>query len=146
MRLARLLLIPVGSLVAYGLFGPAPAYPELLFPGEVWDRLAHASAAGLLFGLAVLASGLHGRPLVGASLAAIAGGGAVELIQLARPGRSTELADLAADAAGIAAALLVIAAHERLRSRPERSPELTGAARPAKAASTSNRSPEGRPG
>lgn len=71
----------------------------------------------LLFWLALPAEHTAGRRYALSATAALAFGLAIELIQWPIPYRSFDLLDWAADAAGIAAALLALSASQSLRAR-----------------------------
>lgn len=82
-------------------------------PAEAWQGLAHAGAfavIGLLFALA-----LPGRPWGGLAAAALLGL-AIELAQTRIPGRTASLGDLAANLAGLLAALALYAGLCRARA------------------------------
>jgi VanZ family protein len=105
-RLWRVVMAWIGLVVGYLALTPTP--PQDFTTG--WDKLNHFAAFS-----ALSMSGSLGfrrtRVLVFVLLALIAYGGLIEVAQYFVPGRSSEWADLAADAVGIACgAVLVLAA------------------------------------
>lgn len=81
-----------------------------------WDKLNHFSAFAVLAFCAERGFRLRGWRLPGVPLALLAFGVLIELVQSQIPGRSAEVADVLADAAGIAAGLLLAAAWRKFRS------------------------------
>jgi VanZ family protein len=85
-----------------------PSTPALTFDNQ--DKLEHLLAFTVLAGTALLAlpGGLRGARLAGSSMLLF--GAFIEAVQTQVPGRSGDWADLAADAAGIAIGLALVAA------------------------------------
>jgi len=114
----RLFLRVAGAVVLTVLLvlmlGPAP---QAETSGLIWDKAAHFVAFGLiLWSLAVMMPRL---PRVWAVIAAVAIGGAVELIQ-GQVGRDASWWDFVADILGIAAAVMVWLVWRRFQPRRER--------------------------
>ncbi|HZV85043.1 MAG TPA: hypothetical protein VFF48_08665 [Brevundimonas sp.] len=110
LRIAGLVVMAV--LLAL-LVGP---YQNIEEASRVWDKAAHFAAFGLmLWSLGVL---FRRIPRLVLAIAAVAIGGAVELIQ-GQVGRDASWGDLLADALGVAAALLVWAVWRGFRTREE---------------------------
>jgi VanZ family protein len=90
--------------VAYLALTPTP--PHAIDTG--WDKLNHFLAFGAL-GVSCCFSGPRTRGwLLLTSLALLAFGGAIELLQMQVPGRDAEWGDLLADSIGITAALCAV--------------------------------------
>ena len=99
------LLVGGAQPVAVGLFTPP------------WDKLVHAGVFALLAGAMGYASGLRGaRMVVAGFCAAMAVGFADEWHQIYLPGRSADLADLAADAIGAALGASSLLARARVET------------------------------
>jgi VanZ family protein len=104
----RVALAILVTLTCWLAFDPAP--PTAANTG--WDKANHALAFVVLTLCARRA--FPAAPLALLACAGVAFGGFIEIVQLFVPGRSAEWSDLAADAVGIALALLPHA----LRRRP----------------------------
>ena len=107
-RLVAVAVLVVSLTLMIGPFGAIEA------SASVSDKVAHFVVFGLiLWSFGVLFPRL---PRLWAALAAVALGGAVELVQ-GMVGRDADWLDLAADAAGVATALLLWAAWRGFRPR-----------------------------
>ncbi|HMM51330.1 MAG TPA: VanZ family protein [Burkholderiaceae bacterium] len=110
---AALLVTLIASLFHFG----AQPYAVGLIPAP-WDKLAHLAFFGGVAGLASIALGGRGPVVAFAAFGiAVAVGGADEAVQTLLPGRNAGLADLAADLAGAALALLLLGALRGRRMR-----------------------------
>jgi len=111
---ARVLRVRWAVIIAYSLLLIVVAVvPSRIVASaaNVPDWISHALAYGLQSGLiywGLLPIIGWRRALIGAFLGAVAFGAATETMQLFRPGRSLELKDLAADAAGAFVVCLTI--------------------------------------
>jgi VanZ family protein len=79
--------------------GMAPSLPAAGVPDTTAHALAYGAQASLLY-IFLLPSQSRGTAAFLAALGAIVYGGVIEALQLVRPARSFEVADLAANAAG----------------------------------------------
>jgi VanZ family protein len=102
-RLWRVLLLLL--LVAISTLAVMPLPPAGI--DFVWDKLNHALAFAALAFAAGLGFPTPRASRFGASLALLAYGGLLELLQLSVPQRSAEWADLLADGLGIACGVLI---------------------------------------
>ena len=110
----RVLLVLLMLAVCLLAFDPAP--PESVDTG--WDKSNHALAFGTLAAVAEMAFWPSRRRALKVSLGLLAFGAFIEVVQTQIPGRSGEWPDLVADATGIAAGLLLVAAVRSFGRRP----------------------------
>ena len=109
-RLCLLLLVLLVGLMLYS--GLQPGIQSELLPPP-WDKVPHMTVYGCYAGLGGVASGARRR---GLALAAVLVSGLTdEAMQYYTPGRSADVMDLAADLAGGAIALAVLARLRRWR-------------------------------
>lgn len=101
---AACLAVAAAIVLALFLAGGAPAAGPLV-PAP-WDKLAHLSLFAAL--TLLLWVGIDGRLPAAIAATVLAVGMLDELHQAFLPGRSADLADLLADACGIAVALLLL--------------------------------------
>jgi VanZ family protein len=106
----QVLLLLLAAAVLYLALTPMP--PRELSFG--WDKVNHAAAFTALTVAGVFAAGSSRRTLLWMLLGIFALGGAIEILQLFVPGRSSEWADLLADAVGMCVGLAVALPLQRL--------------------------------
>jgi VanZ family protein len=96
-------LVLLVTMAAVSWFAFAPDAPELDM--EQADKVNHVAAFGTLAALALLCAAPGWRPTMAAATGLLAYGGFIELVQTQLPTRHGDLADLVADAVGIALGL-----------------------------------------
>jgi len=109
----QVLVLLLAAAVLYLALIPMP--PHELSLG--WDKVNHAAAFTALTVASVFASGGSRRTLLWALLGVFALGGAIEILQLFVPSRSSEWADLLADVVGMCVGLAVALPLQRLAGR-----------------------------
>jgi VanZ family protein len=116
LRAWRITLFALLGAVCWLAFSPNP--PPQADTG--WDKMNHLLAFGVLAVCACMAFADLRHRFVCVTLALLAYGTFIELVQTQIPGRSGEWPDLLADSLGIGAGLLLVALLDRWQRRPRR--------------------------